>query len=284
MRVGNRLGRAVILTEKGTVDVNAATQKAFSPSLDEAVSRLDELRDWWYSAATSAPLDAFDASMFHELGPVVQNPSQVFAIGLNYYAHAGEMGLALPDEPLVFSKFASCLTGPFATVIRPSPMMDWEAELVVVVGRRGRDIKVADALDYVAGYCVGQDYSDRDLQMRGPSAQFSMGKSFENFGPIGPWLTSVDDVEDPNGLEVSCRVNGVIYQDSSTANMIFSVPDIIAYVSSVCEIRPGDLIFTGSPEGTGKGQDPPRFLEVGDVVTTTIEGLGTIENTIVAPH
>lgn len=284
MRVGNRLGRAVILTENGTVDVNAATQDAFSPSLDEAVSRLDELRDWWHSAATSAPLDAFDASMFHELGPVVQNPSQVFAIGLNYYAHAGEMGLALPDVPLVFSKFASCLTGPFATVTRVSPMTDWEAELAVVVGRRGRDVAVDDALDYVAGYCVGQDISDRDLQMRGPSAQFSMGKSFQNFGPIGPWLTSVDEVDDPNDLGIVCKVNGVTYQDSSTANMIFSVRDIIAYVSSVCEIRPGDLIFTGSPEGTGRGQNPPRFLEVGDVVTTTIEGLGTIENTVVAPH
>jgi 2-keto-4-pentenoate hydratase/2-oxohepta-3-ene-1,7-dioic acid hydratase in catechol pathway len=274
----------VILTENGTVDVEEASRGTFSPSLDEAVSRLDELQEWWRAAAADAPLEPFDVSMLHELGPVVQNPSQVFAIGLNYFAHAGEMGLDLPDVPLVFGKFASCLAGPFAPIARVSPMTDWEAELAVVVGRRGRDVSADDALDYVAGYCVAQDISDRDLQMKGPSAQFSMGKSFENFGPIGPWLTSVDEIADPNRLDIVCKVNGTVYQDSSTANMIFSVRDIIAYVSSVCEIRPGDLIFTGSPDGTGKGQDPPRFLEVGDVVTTTIEGLGTIENTVVAPH
>jgi len=283
VRVGNRQGRAVVLVENGTVDVATASQNQFSSSVDDIVGRLDELRQWWDSAAIGVPVDVFDASMFHELGPVVQAPSQVFAIGLNYYAHAGEMGLALPDVPLVFSKFASCLAGPFASIPRVSEMTDWEAELVVVVGRGGRDIRADDALDHVAGYCVGQDVSDRDLQMRGANAQFSMGKSHRNFGPIGPWLTSADEIANPNNLDIQCRVNGEPFQDSNTSNMIFSVRDVVAYVSSICELRAGDIFFTGSPDGTGKGQSPTRFLREGDVVTTTIEGLGTIVNDVVAP-
>jgi 2-keto-4-pentenoate hydratase/2-oxohepta-3-ene-1,7-dioic acid hydratase in catechol pathway len=283
VRIGNRQGRAVILVENGTVDVATTSKHRFSSSIDEAISHLDEVRSWWQSAAAGASVDVFDESMFHELGPVVDNPSQVFAIGLNYHAHASEMGLHQSEVPMVFGKFASCLAGPFAQVPRVSEMTDWEAELVFVIGRRGRDISVDDALDYVAGYCVGQDMSDRELQMKGSPAQFSMGKSFRNFGPIGPWLTSADEVADPNDLDMICKVNGQVFQDSSTSNMIFSVRDIIAYVSTVCELRPGDVFFTGSPDGTGKGQSPPRFLQLGDVVSTTIERLGTISNEVVAP-
>ncbi len=281
MRVGNRLGRAVVLVENGTVDVAKASHDHFSSSIDDIIAQMDDLRDWWHSAAIGAPVDAFDTSMFRELGPVVNAPSQVFAIGLNYHAHAGEMGLVLPDVPLVFSKFASCLAGPFASIPRVSDMTDWEAELVVVIGRRGRNIAPEDALDYVAGYCVGQDVSDRDLQMKGANAQFSMGKSYQNFGPIGPWVTSADEIANPNNLDIQCRVNGELFQDSNTSNMIFSVRDVVAYVSSICELRPGDVFFTGSPDGTGKGQQPPRFLRTGDEVSTTIEGLGTIVNHVV---
>lgn len=283
MRIGNRQGRAVILVENGTIDVETTSKDRFSSSIDEAISHLDEVRSWWQSAAVGAPVDAFDESMFHELGPVVDNPSQVFAIGLNYHAHANEMGLNLPEVPMVFGKFASCLTGPFARVPRVSEMTDCEAELVIVIGPRGRDISVDDALDYVAEYCVGQDMSDRELQMRGSPAQFSMSKSFRHSGPVGPWLTSSDEVVDPNDLDIICKVNGQVFQDSNTSNMIFSVRDIIVYVSTVCELRPGDIFFTGSPDGTGKGQSPPRFLQLGDVVSTTIERLGTISNEVVAP-
>jgi 2-keto-4-pentenoate hydratase/2-oxohepta-3-ene-1,7-dioic acid hydratase in catechol pathway len=157
-------------------------------------------------------------------------------------------------------------------------MTDWESELVVVIGKQGRNVSVADALDYVAGYCVGQDLSDRELQLLGSPAQFSLGKSYENFAPIGPWITTTDEVVDPNALEITCDVNGVRRQDSSTSDMVFGVRELVAYVSSVCELRPGDIMFTGSPHGVGQGQDPPVFLKPGDVLETSIERLGSLRN------
>jgi 2-keto-4-pentenoate hydratase/2-oxohepta-3-ene-1,7-dioic acid hydratase in catechol pathway len=162
-----------------------------------------------------------------------------------------------------------------------SPKTDWESELVVVFGKKGRHVTEADALRFVAGYCVGQDLSDRELQLLGSPAQFSLGKSYENFTPFGPWLTSADEVEDPNNLEISCEVNGERQQNSNTSDMVFSVAELISYLSSVVEVRPGDIMFTGSPHGVGQGQTPPRFLTAGDVLETTIEGLGALRNVAV---
>ena len=206
-------------------------------------------------------------------------PTQVFAVGLNYKNHAAEMDLPLPVTPMVFAKFASCIADPNTEVQIPGDTTDWEAELVIVVGRNGRNINAADAFSFIAGYMVGQDVSERTVQMASSPAQFSMGKSFENFAPMGPWFTTADEVDDPNDLLIQCSLNGDLMQNESTEDMAFFVPEIIAFISSICELRTGDLIFTGSPAGVGQGQNPKRFLRDGDVLTTSIQKLGTITNT-----
>jgi 2-keto-4-pentenoate hydratase/2-oxohepta-3-ene-1,7-dioic acid hydratase in catechol pathway len=188
------------------------------------------------------------------------------------------MGLALPTKPMVFTKFPSAVAGARASFPIVSEKMDYESELVVIFGKRGRHVPIEQALSYVAGYCVGQDLSDRELQMLGSPAQFSLGKSYENFCPFGPWLTSTDEIAHPNDLAISCDVNGVRRQDSSTSDMIFSVAELISYLSSIVEIRPGDIMFTGSPEGVGEAHVPPLFLKAGDVIDTSIEGLGSLRN------
>mgnify|MGYP006270048575 FL=1 len=209
------------------------------------------------------------------------HPSQIFAVGLNYKNHAHEMNLPIPDQPMVFTKFASCVGHPNTEVVIPGETTDWEAELVIVIGKEGRNIAATDAFDYIAGYMVGQDISERTVQMASTPAQFSMGKSFENFAPMGPWFTSKDEIADPNQLQITCRLNGEVMQNESTADMAFYVPTIIEFISSICELRAGDLIFTGSPAGVGQGQVPKRFLLEGDVLTTSISGLGEIENRFV---
>jgi 2-keto-4-pentenoate hydratase/2-oxohepta-3-ene-1,7-dioic acid hydratase in catechol pathway len=162
-----------------------------------------------------------------------------------------------------------------------SEKTDWEAELVVVIGAGGRNIPLDRALDAVAGYTVGQDISDRILQMEGPHAQYSMGKSFENFGPVGPWITTLDEIGEPEDLAISCAVSGVLFQDSRTSDMVFRVSELVSYLSTVVQLRPGDLLFTGSPHGVGQGQQPPRFLRAGDTIETTIEGLGVLHCEVV---
>ena len=177
---------------------------------------------------------------------------------------------------MVFTKFASALAGANADFPIPSARIDWEAELVVVFGKKGRRISVENALSHVAGYCVGNDLSDRVLQMRGSQAQFSLGKSYEN------WLTSADEVPSPDELAISCAVNGRQYQHCVTGDMVFSVAELVSYISGVCEIRPGDIMFTGSPPGVGQAHRPPIFLGIGDFVETSIEGLGSMRNVAVA--
>ena len=208
-------------------------------------------------------------------------PSQVFAVGLNYRRHALEMGLQLPTRPMIFTKFPSCVGAPNTQIAIPADTTDWEAELVVVIGRTARNIPVADAPQYVAGYMVGQDISERTMQMANSPAQFSLGKSYSNFAPMGPYLTTADEIIDPQNLMITCSLNGEVMQNESTADMAFGVYEIISYISNVCELRSGDLIFTGSPAGVGQGQHPPRFLAPGDVLVTTIEDLGSIRNEFV---
>ena len=280
MRLANVAGRTTIISEEGLIDVQTASNGAFSSSVDKAINNLDALKKWFYDTdpapTTVATLEEIMSR--NDLGPVIETPSQIFAIGLNYRTHAEEIKLVLPTRPMVFTKFPSSITGANSTFKIPSETTDWEAELVIVFGKRVRNISVEDALSCVAGYCTGNDLSDRELQMAGSPAQFSLGKSHENFSPIGPWLTTTDDIEDPNDLRISCSVNGTKYQNSNTSDMVFTVPELISYVSSVCEIRPGDLMFTGSPHGVGQGQTPKIFLKPGDVVETTIDGLGTLRN------
>lgn len=280
MRLANLAGRSTIVTDDGIIDVAAASKGAFSPSIEKCLLQLERLRDW-YLATEPKPTEAMasdDLFGDRRLGPISPAPSQLFAVGLNYRLHAKEMEMDLPEHPIIFAKFASSLSGPYDDLPLPGPTTDFEAELVVVIGAAARRVDEAHALEVVAGYCVGQDYSERTIQVRGPSAQFSLSKSFQNFSPTGPWLTTTDEVPDPNALAIRCSVNDVLFQDSNTHDMVFSVPQIISYLSSFVELRPGDLIFTGSPHGVGKGHNPPVFLKPGDRITTEIAGLGRLEN------
>jgi 2,4-diketo-3-deoxy-L-fuconate hydrolase len=280
MRLANLNGRATLVFDQGTIDVEKASGGRFSSETDTLVGQFDALREWLDQDKPDIVEFTTPDKLMRDpgLGPVINQPGQVFAIGLNYRTHAREMSLVLPTKPMVFTKFPSSVTGANSTFPIVSATTDWESELVVIFGKRGRHVPVDQALSYVAGYCVGQDLSDRELQLLGSPAQFSMGKSYENFAPFGPWLTTTDVIPNPNNLAISCDVNGVRFQDSNTGDMVFSVAELVSYLSSIVEIRPGDIMFTGSPDGVGQGQKPPKFLQPGDVVVTTIEGLGTLRN------
>jgi len=284
MRLANLDGRATIVAEGGIIDVATASNGAFSTSIEKCLGQLDKLNAWYRSAqpALSHDIAIDEFARDPRLGPVV-SPQQVFAIGLNYRQHAAESGLDVPTSPMVFTKFSSSICGPNESLPIPGASTDYEAELVVIIATTLRNVSVDEALGGVAGYCVGQDYSEREWQFRGSPPQFSLAKSFKNFAPIGPWLTTADEIPHPNALSITTRVNGDSMQDSNTSDMVFSVAELIAYLSSVCELRRGDVIFTGTPEGVGQARKPPFFLKPGDEIETSIESLGTIRNLAVAP-
>lgn len=215
------------------------------------------------------------------LGPPVPRPSKVFGIGLNYKKHAEESGLDLPETPVVFTKFPSCIVGPKADVVLRGERVDWEAELVVVIGQGGRDISEADAWSHVAGLTAGQDISDRRVQFATQPPQFNLGKSYDTYGPIGPALVSADLFPDPNDLRLTCDVAGDRKQDGRTSDMVFSVAELIGYLSAITTLETGDLIFTGTPEGVGSASG--QYLIDGDVIVTAIEGVGALRNRCVLP-
>lgn len=225
----------------------------------------------------AAPEQAFTPAM---LEAPIQQPRQIFALGMNYEDHAREINEPLPQVPSVFTKYASALTGPVSTVARVGEQMDWETELVAVIDTRGRDIAEAAAEDFLAGYLVGEDFSARDVQFANDPAQFSLSKSFANFAPIGPWLTTPDEIQDLGALTITTTVNGKEMQHSTLAQLHFTVPALIHYLSTIVELQPGDLIFTGTPAGTGTGRDPQVFLQSGDHVQATIAQLGDLQLTI----
>jgi 2-keto-4-pentenoate hydratase/2-oxohepta-3-ene-1,7-dioic acid hydratase in catechol pathway len=207
----------------------------------------------------------------------------VFGIGLNYRDHAAESGLPVPTgEPPVFTKFPSCITGPYGDIELPEGHVDWEVELVAVIGRRARHVPAERALDHVAGYAVGQDVSERILQLAATPPQFSMGKSLPGFGPVGPWLVTLDELADPGDLALGCAINGEQVQSSRTSQLIFSVPALVANLSASVVLLPGDVIFTGTPSGVGLGRNPQRWLADGDVLTSHIEGIGEMRHRFVA--
>jgi len=209
------------------------------------------------------------------LGACVGGIGKFICIGLNYSDHAAEAGMELPPEPIIFAKYTSAVCGPNDPLIIPrgSEKTDWEVELAVVIGKRGKYIDEARALDHVAGYCVANDVSERSFQIE-RAGQWSKGKSCDNFGPLGPWLVTPDEAGYPNDLEMWLDVNGERMQSGSTATMVFQVPFLIAYLSQFFTLEPGDVISTGTPPGVGMGKTPPRFLKPGDVVTLGIERLG----------
>ncbi len=207
-------------------------------------------------------------------------PGKVIGIGWNYPDHAREMGGRTLDAPVVFSKLVTAITGPSAPVVRPpwTRELDYEGELAVVIGRRARDVAHADALDHVFGYAVMNDVTARDMQRAEP--QWVRAKGGDGFGPFGPWVTTRDEVPDPQALGIRTWVNGELRQDGSTAGMAFTVADLVTWCAAAVTLEPGDVIATGTPPGVGKGRVPPVFLQPGDVVRITVDGLGTIENAI----
>lgn len=275
MRIANLRGRAVLLFADGALDIETASGSLFSSDPQALYERFEEFKAWATTAGVSAAV-AYDVA---DLGAPVPAPRQIFAIGLNYRDHAAESNFAVPDQPVVFTKYPSCLTGPTGQVQLVPGKVDWEAELVVVIGRGGHDITVEAAWDHVAGLTIGQDLSERDLQRSGPAPQFSLGKSFPGFGPTGPAVVSVDELGDPNDLTIGSILNGEKVQESRTSLMIFSVAELISRLSAVVTLYPGDLIFTGTPSGVGLGHTPQRFIEGGAELRTFIDGLGEMRHT-----
>mgnify|MGYP000087705683 CR=1 FL=1 len=218
-----------------------------------------------------------------ELLPPVHRPGKVVCLGLNYRDHAEESGMDVPEEPVVFSKAASIVTGPGSPIVLPevSDKIDYEVEMALVIGREGKSLSPALAAQHIAGYTVLNDVSARDYQHETPGGQWFLGKSFDTFCPLGPWIVTPDEVGDPHDLDISTTVNGETLQNSSTSRMVFQVGVILAYISRVFTLEPGDVIATGTPAGVGFGRTPPRFLESGDTVRCTVENIGTLANPVV---
>ncbi len=214
------------------------------------------------------------------LGAPVPRPRQVFGIGLNYRDHANESGAQLPPAPLTFTKFPSCIAGPTADVPLSGEMVDWEVEIVAVIGDETSRIGVADAWNVVAGLTLGQDISDRAVQMTGMPPQFCLGKSFANYGPIGPALVSIDTFGDPDDIALWCDVAGERMQSARSTELIFSIPTIVAYLSSICPLYPGDLIFSGTPSGVGMASG--RFLAPGEIIVSGADVIGELRNLCIA--
>jgi 2-keto-4-pentenoate hydratase/2-oxohepta-3-ene-1,7-dioic acid hydratase in catechol pathway len=229
-----------------------------------------------------ASLPAIDGSS--RLGPCISGVGKFICIGLNFHDHARETGLPIPAHPIVFMKATSSINGPDDDIIMPrgSTKSDWEIELAVVIGTRAKYVTVENALNHVAGYCIVNDVSERHMQMN-LTGQWTKGKSCDHYGPVGPWLVTRDAIPDPQKLSMQLAVNGKMMQDGSTADMIFSVAEIIAHLSELMTLHPGDIIATGTPAGVGMGQKPgPVYLRHGDVMTLDIDGLGRQQQTILA--
>jgi len=241
-------------------DIDAAT---LAPASLAALRKLDAKR---LPAVKGRP----------RLGPCVATPQKFVAIGLNYADHAKEAGVPIPSNPVVFFKAQTCIVGPNDNVMVPkdSTELDWEIELGVVIGRTARQVQPKDALRHVAGYCVINDVSERDFQLKRSASQWSKGKGCDTFGPIGPWLVTTDEIKDPQNLDMWLDVNGERRQTGNTRTMIFGVAELVADVSRYMTLLPGDVITTGTPPGVALGMKPPKWLQAGDVMTLGIAGLG----------
>ncbi|MCX5042380.1 fumarylacetoacetate hydrolase family protein [Aldersonia sp. NBC_00410] len=271
MRIVNQHNRLGLITAAGVVDVNTASGGRFPSDPSAIFAQWRKFRQWALEAP-DGPVTELDATA---LGPPVPRPPQVFAIGLNYRDHAAEAGLELPATPQVFTKFPGSVTGPTTTIDLPSAAVDFEAELVVVIGLPTRHVESENAWSHVAGLTIGQDLSDRVVQLKPPApAQFSLGKSFAGFAPIGPVLVTPDEFADPDDLEIGCTLSGEQMQKARTSDFIFSIPDIIAYLSAVLPLFPGDLIFTGTPAGVGWAREPKRLITARDELLTYVENIG----------
>lgn len=275
-RLATIAGRATLVDGDALHDLERCSGGVLGPDPMSAVAEHRRLHD---IAAGLGGCEVTGRLSEAVLEAPVPRPTNVFGIGLNYRSHAAETGMAhdgTPPAPLVFTKFPSCICPPDTDVVLDGEAVDYEVELVVVIGTAGKDIAEADAWDHVAGVTIGQDISDRVLQFAAKPPHFDLGKSRDTYGPIGPVLVSTDAFDDLDDITLSCDVNGERRQHASTTDMIFPVPALVAYLSSILTLRPGDMIFTGTPDGVGMATGD--FLVPGDVITSTIDGIGTITN------
>ena len=272
-KLANIDGKSALINGDSYYDINSISQGEITSDPSYILDSLDDLHD------LSSKIDNFEPTGLIEnslLGAPVTNSRNCFAVGLNYRAHAEESGMEIPPFPMVFTKHTSCIVGPFDNIEMRSDIVDYEAELVLVIGKKGKNISKENAWDHVAGLTVGQDISDRAVQFHATPAQFNLGKSFDTFGPIGPYLVSPDSVANKNAVQLECHINNELRQESSTDDLIFTVPDIISYISEFLTLNTGDLIFTGTPSGVGATQG--KLLKDGDIITTSIKEIGTIKN------
>jgi 2-keto-4-pentenoate hydratase/2-oxohepta-3-ene-1,7-dioic acid hydratase in catechol pathway len=276
MRIARQVGGGFILGTSGGGWVSAAALGVRAVVLADLIEHLPVLAE----LAASATSDVHDPHLAAPVG----RPGKIMAIGLNYLQHIAELGRPRPSTPMIFAKYPSAVTGPTDPIeLNPSATaeVDYEAELAVVIGRPARDIDAAHAAEHILGYCVANDVSARDLQRAEP--QISRSKSLDTFCPIGPWITTADEVPDPQALRITTTVNGVTRQDSTTADLLFGVPDLVAYLSRTMTLETGDVILTGTPSGVGSGMTPPTYLNEGDIVRCEIEKLGHVENRVMSP-
>lgn len=272
--------RAVLVVEDGVIDLAAS-----EPGLSASLTRNLEMGGRFFQLAEQAIRKGkAERPAGMRFLPPVFDPPKIICLGLNYRDHAAETGAAIPKEPVVFSKFATTLIGHEAEIVLPavSDQVDFEAELVAVIGKHGRHIATERAMEHVAGYTIGHDVSARDWQKGKDQRQWLLGKSFDTFAPTGPYLVTADAINDPHELGISLRLNGETMQKGNTADMIFRLPEVIAYVSRVFTLQAGDLLFTGTPAGVGFTRKPPVFLKAGDEVEIAIDGLGLLRNRVVA--
>jgi 2-keto-4-pentenoate hydratase/2-oxohepta-3-ene-1,7-dioic acid hydratase in catechol pathway len=272
-RLANIDGRAALATESHYYDLETISGGSVGSDPMAALEHPDELVRLSGTLAAATPTGSLADA---KLEAPVPRPRNSFGIGLNYRNHAAEADMELPAKPMVFTKFPSCIVGPHATVELRSDRVDYEGELVVVIGAPGKDIPRERAWEHVAGLTVGQDISDRPAQFMAKPPHFALGKSFDTFGPLGPVLVSTDSFADPGDLLLQTFVNGDKRQEARTSNLIFDVPFLVSFLSHITRLATGDVIFTGTPEGVGfKNQ---QWLADGDLITTTIEGIGSLNN------
>ena len=274
MRLGIWLGETVVDTSATTI---SGMPHSMAAALAGGAPALTSLRNLAADPPESALLPADQVT----LGPCVPQPGKILCVGLNYAKHAAEGGQAIPGTPVLFSKFNNSLAGPDEDVPLPAAASeyDYEVELTAVIGKQTRDVSEAEALDYVVGYCCSNDVSARDLQML--TGQWLLGKTLDKFLPLGPWLVTADEVPDPQALGLRCWLNGDLRQDSNTADMIFSVAEIVSYASRYMTLEAGDVISTGTPEGVILGRQPRVWMKAGDVVSVEVDGLGRLSNRLV---
>lgn len=272
-KLANIKGRAALLNEESFYDLEKISEGNLSHDTTNALFHLEELDELNNKLKDSEATGKISEA---EFDAPVSFPKNCYAVGLNYRNHAEEANMTIPEVPMVFTKHTSCLVGATADVEMRSNYVDYEAELVVVIGLSGKDISKDQAWNHVAGLCVGQDISDRPAQFASTPPMFNLGKSFDTFGPMGPALVSPDSLLNKESLVIECKVNDEIRQNDNTDDLIFDVPTIISYLSEIVTLNTGDVIFTGTPGGVGVSQG--KFLKDGDIITTSIKGLGTLTN------